>query len=139
MKKNRFGLVLFWIAIIWAILWGVIGSIIIDGTYRKLSMDEVNQTMWAATGPWFLTWGVLGVPIAALIALIGIALLFFKVLGHGDHFDRFSRARPDNFVVAPQAESFNFLSFFDRQCTNFFSVFHMVSQGAMTDSQEAVL
>ena len=38
------------------------------------NVDEVNQTMWAVTGPWFFTWGVLGVPAGALVALIGILL-----------------------------------------------------------------
>ncbi len=36
-------------------------------------MDEVNQTMWAFTGPWYLLWA-LGVPLAAIIAGIGLLL-----------------------------------------------------------------
>ena len=74
MTKQKVGLVLFWIAVVWAILWGVIGSFILGPIVRNLTMDEVNQTMWAIDGPWFFTWGVLGVPVGSLVALIGILL-----------------------------------------------------------------
>ena len=74
MTKQKAGLALFWIAVIWAISWGVIGSIFVCEAIRDLTMDELNQTMWAVTGPWFLTWGIFGVPVAALVALIGTLL-----------------------------------------------------------------
>lgn len=73
MMKQKVGLVLFWIAVIWAILWGVIVSVMLGSSFRNLTMDEVNQTMWAVTGPWFLLWGY-GVPLAALVAGIGVLL-----------------------------------------------------------------
>ena len=71
--KQKVGLVLFWIAVIWTILWGVIVSVMLGSSFRNLTMDEVNQTMWAVTGPWFLLWGY-GVPLAALVAGIGVLL-----------------------------------------------------------------
>ena len=74
MTKQKVGLALFWIAVIWAISWGVIGSIFVCEAIRDLSMDELSQTMWAVTGPWFLTWGIFGVPVAALVAFIGALL-----------------------------------------------------------------
>ena len=73
MTKQKIGLVLFWIAIIWAFLWGVLGSVLVDSTFNNLTKNEVNQTMWAFTGPWYLLWG-LGVPLGALVAVIGILL-----------------------------------------------------------------
>lgn len=79
MTKQKVGLVLFWIAVIWAFLWGVIVSVILGSSVRNLTMDEVNQTMWAFTGPWFLLWGY-GVPLAALVAGIG-ALLYSGAKG----------------------------------------------------------
>ncbi len=74
MTKQKVGLVLFWVAVIWAILWGVIGSIFVSSAFRNLTMDEVNQTMWAVKGPWFLLWGIGGVPLGALVAGIGLLL-----------------------------------------------------------------
>ena len=74
MTKQKVGLVLFWIAIIWAIGWGVIGSIFVDSAFRNLTMAELNQTMWASEGTWFMVWGLLGVPVAAIVAIIGILL-----------------------------------------------------------------
>jgi hypothetical protein len=73
MAKQKVGLVLFWIAVIWAILWGVIVSVLLGSSFRDLTMDEVNQTMWAVTGPWYLLWAF-GVPLAALVACIGVLL-----------------------------------------------------------------
>ena len=73
MTKQKVGLVLFWIAVIWAFLWGVLGSVFVGSAFNNLTMDEVNQTMWAFAGPWYLLWA-LGVPLAAIIAGIGILL-----------------------------------------------------------------
>jgi len=74
MTKQKVGLVLFWIAVIWAILWGVIGSVFVGSAFRNLTMDELNLTMWAYQGPWNMIWGLLGVPLAAIVAIIGILL-----------------------------------------------------------------
>lgn len=74
MTKQKVGLVLFWIAIIWVILWGVIGSIFVDSVLRNLTMDELNKTMWAFTKPWYLIWALGGVVIGALTAGIGLLL-----------------------------------------------------------------
>jgi hypothetical protein len=73
MTKQKVGLVLFWIAVIWAFLWGVLGSVFVGSAFNNLTMAEVNQTMWAFAGPWFLLWA-LGVPLGALVAGIGILL-----------------------------------------------------------------
>jgi len=73
MTKQKVGLVLFWIAVIWAFLWGVLASFSVGSAFRGLTMDEVNQTMWAFTGPWYLLWAF-GVPLGALVAGIGILL-----------------------------------------------------------------
>ena len=73
MRKQKVGLALFWIAVIWAILWGVIASVLLGSSFRNLTMDEVNQTMWATTGPWYFLWAF-GVPLAALVAGIGLLL-----------------------------------------------------------------
>ncbi|UCE40191.1 MAG: hypothetical protein JSV17_12075 [Candidatus Aminicenantes bacterium] len=74
MMKQKIGLVLFWMAIIWAIGWGVIGSVFVDSAFRNLTMDELNQTMWASEGTWTMIWGLFGVPLAAIVAIIGIML-----------------------------------------------------------------
>ena len=75
MTKQKVGLVLFWIAVIWAIAWGVVGSIISGITARNVvTMEELNQTMWAFMGPVHMCWGIFGVPVGALVAMIGILL-----------------------------------------------------------------
>lgn len=74
MTKQKVGLVLFWMSIIWAIGWGVIGSVFVGSAFRNLTMYELNLTMWAAQGTWTMIWGLFGVPLAAIIAIIGILL-----------------------------------------------------------------
>ncbi len=74
MTKQKVGRVLFLVAIIWAILWGVIGTIFVNSAFRNLTMDQLNQTMWAFRGPWQLFWGIGGVPLGALVAGIGLLL-----------------------------------------------------------------
>jgi len=74
MTKQKVGQVLFWIAVIWAILWGVIGSVFVGSSFRNLTMDELNLTMWAPQGTWTMIWGLFGVPLAAIVVTIGILL-----------------------------------------------------------------
>lgn len=74
MTKQKVGLILFWIAVVWVISWGVIGSIFVGTADRNLTMDELNLTMWAVTGPWYLIWAIFGVPVGALVAFIGMLL-----------------------------------------------------------------
>lgn len=74
MNKQKLGLSLFWIAILWAFLWGIIGSIFVDSAFRNLTMDELNLTMWAQQGLWTMIWGLFGVPLAAIVAAVGILL-----------------------------------------------------------------
>jgi len=73
MTKQKVGLVIFWVGVIWAILWGVIGSISVTSAMNSLTMAELNQTMWALTGPLMILWA-LGVPLGALVAGIGLLL-----------------------------------------------------------------
>ena len=73
MNKQKVGLGLFWIAVFWAFLWGVLGSVFMNSAFNNLTMDEVNQTMWATTGTWFFLWAF-GVPLAAIVAAVGLLL-----------------------------------------------------------------
>jgi hypothetical protein len=74
MTKQKVGLVLFWIAIIWAIGWGVIGGIFADLTMNSLTWDELSQSIWAIGGPLNMLWGVFGVTLGAIVAGIGLLL-----------------------------------------------------------------
>ena len=72
-KINRPGLV-FWIGIIWTFFWGIFLSIHQAELYfRVLTFDELNQTIWTATGPLISVWG-LAPPLGALIARIGLLI-----------------------------------------------------------------
>jgi len=74
MNKQKLGLGLFWIAILWAFLLGIIGSIFVGSAFRNLTMAELELTMWAQQGTWTMIWALLGVPLAAIIAAVGVLL-----------------------------------------------------------------
>ncbi|MFC1481397.1 hypothetical protein ACFL6E_04020 [Candidatus Neomarinimicrobiota bacterium] len=75
MTKQKVGLVLFWIGCAWAIIWGlVIGRLSITPAFQGLTTAELNQTIWALKEPLFLVWALLGVPLGALLAGIGVLL-----------------------------------------------------------------
>ncbi len=74
MTKQKVGLILFWIAVIWAIAWGVVGSFVCNAAMNKMTMEELNQSAWALTGPLMMLWGLFGVPLGAIVAMIGMLL-----------------------------------------------------------------
>ena len=70
---NRPGLV-FWIGVIWTFFWGIFLSIHQAEFYlRILAFDELNQTIWATTGPLISIWG-LAPPLGAIVAGIGLLI-----------------------------------------------------------------
>jgi hypothetical protein len=74
MIMKKYGLVLFCIAVIWALLWGIAGSFIVDTTYNTNTMEELEQSMWVPGGIWYYVWGW-GVPLSLLLA--GMGVLFY--------------------------------------------------------------
>jgi hypothetical protein len=73
MTKRKVALIVFWTSVIWMIVWGVIIATIKAPLFHSLTADEINQTIWAHTGPLSMIYG-LGIPLAALVAGIGILL-----------------------------------------------------------------
>ncbi|MFG1691126.1 hypothetical protein ACGF5M_03030 [Gemmatimonadota bacterium] len=67
MTKQKIGLVLFWFGAVWAVLWGILGSLSVATAYRASTMEEVNQTMWALGSFWQLLWAF-SPPLGILIA-----------------------------------------------------------------------
>ncbi len=43
--KNRVGIALFWIAMIWAIAWGVVGGVTASSIMNRLTPAELDQTV----------------------------------------------------------------------------------------------
>jgi hypothetical protein len=73
MSKQKFGLVLFWISVIWMIAWLIISKGIFGPLLHSLTTEEINQTIWAFTGPLNILSGVSGL-LGAVIAGVGISL-----------------------------------------------------------------
>lgn len=74
MNKQKVGLALFWIAIFWALGWGMVGSAICGSFLKTMTLEEVNMTAWALNGTLMFVWGVLGVPIAAILGGTGLLI-----------------------------------------------------------------
>jgi len=73
MNKQKIGMVLFWIGVLWAILGGVIGGVSASSVMNSLTMAELNQTIWAIDGPVFLLYSLSPI-LGALVAGIGVLL-----------------------------------------------------------------
>ncbi|UCD37493.1 MAG: hypothetical protein JSW54_11780 [Fidelibacterota bacterium] len=74
MTRQRVGLVLFVIAVVWAIAWGAIVSLSVDSALNTYTMEELKETAWAMDGTLMMLWGLFGVPLGALVAGIGLWL-----------------------------------------------------------------
>ena len=75
MSKHKCGLVIFWMAVIWAIAWGAIGSFSLNAAMSHLTVEQLNQTKWASTSPVHIVWAIGGVPVGAMVAGIGVMLI----------------------------------------------------------------
>jgi hypothetical protein len=74
MTKKNLGLVLFWLGLVWAFFWGILASIHqVEFYIGVLTFDELNETIWAITGPLMAVWG-LAPPLGALVAGVGLLL-----------------------------------------------------------------
>jgi hypothetical protein len=74
MVRQKVGLVLYWMAVVWAFAWGIVASFMMAPFFRTLTFEELNRTAWAVTGPLFILWGLGGVPLAVVVAAVGILL-----------------------------------------------------------------
>jgi hypothetical protein len=73
MKKQKVGLALFWISVIWMIAWLIISKGLFGPLLHSSTTEEINQTIWAFTGPLNLLSGI-SLLLGAIIAGIGILL-----------------------------------------------------------------
>jgi hypothetical protein len=74
MTKHKLGLAIFWVAVFWAIAWGSIGSFSLNVAMSHLTLEQLNRTAWASTRPLHIVWAIGGVPVAAILAAIGVML-----------------------------------------------------------------
>lgn len=73
MTKEKVGLLIFWIGVIWITAWVFAGSGIFGPILHSLTTEEINQTIWAFTGPLNRLYGV-SVPLGAIAVGVGILL-----------------------------------------------------------------
>ena len=73
MTKKKFGLVVFWISVIWMIVWVAIAYIFWRPLLHSLTTEEIYQTVWTFTGPLQLIYGV-SILLGAIVAAVGILL-----------------------------------------------------------------
>ena len=72
MTKQKVGLVLFWIGVVWMIAWVIVGAAILP-LMHSLTTEEINQTIWAFTGTLNMLYGI-SIPLGAIVSGIGILL-----------------------------------------------------------------
>ena len=74
MNKQKVGLVVFWISVIWMIAWIVIPKVMFGPLLDTLTTEEINQTIWAFTGPLNMLSGIS--PLFAVLAA-GVGILLY--------------------------------------------------------------
>jgi len=79
MIKRNIGLAVFWISITWMIAWIVVAKVFWSPLMRTLTLEEINQTIWAYTGPLQFLYGI-SIPLGAIAAAVGI-LLYTRARG----------------------------------------------------------
>jgi len=73
MNKQKLGLIIFWVGVVyffvggWLINWWVVPM------YKTTPLGQINQTVWAPGGPLFLIWGFAPIAGSCLVA-IGMSL-----------------------------------------------------------------
>ena len=72
MTREKVGLVVFWISVVWMIAWVIIGAARMP-LLRSLTTEELNQTNWAFNGTLSMLHG-LSTPFATIVAGVGILL-----------------------------------------------------------------
>ena len=78
--RQKIGIVIFWIAVIWIFFWGIAASIYQSVNFlHVMTFDELNQSIWALDGSLMTIWGM-APPLGAIIAGIGI-LIYADVKG----------------------------------------------------------
>ena len=73
MTKKKIGLVLFWLSVSWMIAWVIISRGIFGPLLHSLTTEEINQTIWAFTGPLNIISGVSPL-LGVVTAGVGILL-----------------------------------------------------------------
>ena len=73
MKKEKVGLIIFLIGAIYMIVIGWLSSWWITATLRDLTLAQINETIWAVDGAFFILWS-LSIPLGALFAGVGTLL-----------------------------------------------------------------
>ncbi|MCK4663477.1 MAG: hypothetical protein KAT68_11465 [Bacteroidales bacterium] len=77
MKKQKIGIAIFTIGVLLMIIMGGIASWSVCTTFRNLSMEEVNKTIWAVPCFLFFLWAF-SVPVGAILASIGMLIYGYR-------------------------------------------------------------
>ena len=73
MNKRKIGLAVFWVSVIWMIAWIIIPKVMFGPLLDTLTTEEINQTIWAFTGPLNMISGISPL-FAVFTAGIGVLL-----------------------------------------------------------------
>lgn len=72
--KQKAGLIIFIIGVIWTLIWGIVISIPCTNAVNSLTMEQLNESKWAMDGPLMMLWGLGGLPLGIVISGIGLLL-----------------------------------------------------------------
>ena len=72
--KQKAGIVIFLFGVLWSIVWGLVVSISTTSAINTMTLEQLNESVWALGGSMMMLWGIGGVPLGTVIAGIGLLL-----------------------------------------------------------------
>jgi len=72
--KQKAGIVIFLFGVLWSIAWGLVVSISTTSAINTMTLEQLNESIWALGGSIMMLWGIGGVPLGTVIAGIGLLM-----------------------------------------------------------------
>jgi hypothetical protein len=72
--KQKAGFAIFLFGVLWSIAWGIVLSVPVTSAINTMTLEQLNESIWALGGSFMMLWGLGGVPLGTVIAGIGLLL-----------------------------------------------------------------
>jgi len=72
--KQKAGIAIFLFGVLWSMIWGIGVSVSSAAAINTMTLEQLNESVWALDGWRMMLWGIGGVPLGTVIAGIGLLL-----------------------------------------------------------------
>ena len=72
--KQKAGIAIFLFGVLWSMVWGIGVSVSSAAAINSMTLEQLNESVWALGGSMMMLWGIGGVPLGTVIAGIGLLM-----------------------------------------------------------------